>query len=98
MNLLKPIIAAVGISFITSCSAVKTSDNATVVKDCTGAYLSIENKDYLVCNTDILKDYKTGSKVTATFNKVKKCPEQENKVVCMMYHPHEGMININSLK
>ena len=97
MKFLKSTAAIAILALTFSCASIKTTGNALVVKDCTGTYLRIEGKDYLVCNSDMLKNYTEGSKVRASFSKVKDCPEFNGKVACMMYHENEGTIRIQSL-
>lgn len=97
MKVLRSSLAVIAMAFLTSCSAAKIDQKATIVRDCTGTYLRIDAKDYLVCNTDILKNYKEGHVVTATFKKVKDCPEFNGIMVCMMYHENEGTIRISKV-
>ena len=86
--------------FLISCNCVKGKKTveASVIRDCTGTYLRIANDDYLVCNSDILKDYQENSKVKADFSPVTNCPENEGKIVCMMYHENKGMVRINGIQ
>lgn len=98
MKSLKTIVTVLSIAALSSCAANFQNQKATVVGDCTGKYLRIAGKDYQVCNTDLLNNFKNGSTVTATFEKIKNCPEFEGKISCMMYHPNEGIIRIKSIK
>lgn len=98
MKVLTTMAVAFSMMFMTSCASTKTDQTATVTRDCTGTYLRVSGKDYLVCNTDILKNYKEGQQVIATFSKVKDCPEFDGTMVCMMYHENEGTIRIKSVK
>lgn len=96
-------IIGVGIfsSLLFSCGTVVHDrlQTGNIVRDCTGTYIRVEgNGDYLVCNSAILKDYKEGDKVSVVYDFTKKCTEQENKIVCMMYHENKGMIQIKSIK
>lgn len=83
---------------ITCTSILPASEKATVVRDCTGTYLRVATKDYLVCNNTILKNYKEGAEVTAKFAKTDSCPEFNDKAVCMMYHENEGTVRISEVK
>lgn len=70
----------------------------TVQKDCTGVYLRVDGKDYHVCNDGLLEKYPPGTIVTAAFRSIPDCPEQADRIVCMMLHPHEGWVEITSLR
>lgn len=94
---LKSVLAIAGLALMTSCSVSTVKSTATVIKDCTGTYLRINNEDYQVCNADILKDHQEGSTVSATYRKVQKCPELKGRVVCAMYHEKAGNIRIQSI-
>lgn len=97
---MKALKATLGILIFGSmiCCATAVPKTGTIVSDCTGKYLRIEGKDYLVCNTDLIKNYREGTSVTATFEKIEKCPEFDGKIACMMYHENEGLIRIKSIK
>ena len=45
----------------------------TVIKDCTGSYLRFNEKDYHICNADIVLDIENGTEVKASFEKIKSC-------------------------
>ncbi|MBW8359165.1 MAG: hypothetical protein K0M63_05095 [Weeksellaceae bacterium] len=90
---------ALSLSAVTvACAAVPDGQKATVTRDCTGTYLRVEGKDYLVCNAAILKNQKEGATVTAKFAKTDSCPEFDGQVVCMMYHENKGTIRISEVK
>lgn len=82
---------------LVACKKVRHQET-TVVKDCTGAYLRLNGKDYQVCNKDILIPYSTGTKVTATFRQIPGCKSAEDDIVCMMLHEHEGWIEVLRVK
>ncbi|MBW8360940.1 MAG: hypothetical protein K0M56_01995 [Kaistella sp.] len=93
------LFAAVFLAFNIACTSIlPASEKATVVRDCTGTYLRVDTKDYLVCNNAILKNYKEGAKVTVKFAKTDSCPEFDGKAVCMMYHENEGTVRISEVK
>ena len=98
MKILGGVVSALILPLVLSCSTVKNPESAKVVRDCTGTYLQIDKKDYLVCNVDILKNFKEGETVSATFEKTDYCPEFEGQVVCMMYHQNEGKIRVKTVK
>jgi len=77
----------------------KALENMTVVRDCTGTYLRIDRKDYRVCNLEKLTTYNDGVIVKAKFHKLKECNGSGmNQIVCMMYHQHEGWIEVTEVK
>lgn len=79
-------------------SCKKTNQDATVTKDCTGTYLTIDSKDFKVCNEDILEAYEDGTIITASFKKLKECKPLENKVTCELYHEYKYWIEITKIK
>ena len=98
MKLLKSSFVIIGAVLLSSCAATIPAQKATIVKDCTGSYLRIEGKDYLVCNTEKLKNFSRDASVEVTFEKIEKCPEFEDKAVCMMYHENEGLVRIKTIQ
>lgn len=84
---------------ITGTMSFKTerTKTATLVRDCTGTYLRYQEKDYHVCNADILSDYHDGDKMIIRFRKIKKCTQQEGQIVCMMFHENEGWIKVKKV-
>jgi hypothetical protein len=69
---------------------------ATVIKDCSGYYLQVEEKYYLVCNREILKDYNDGQEVVLSFNKINSC--NNNYISCMMFsHKNESWVEIKKI-
>lgn len=68
-----------------------------VIKDCTGTYIRYKEKDYKVCNEEVLKYYTNSSLVTVSFNKITSCPDQP-LYICNMYHENEGFITISCLQ
>lgn len=68
-----------------------------VIKDCTGSYFRYNDKDYQICNSEIVTDFPNGAAVKASFMKVLSCPDHENRPVCKMYHLNEGWIYVTSI-
>lgn len=79
-----------------SCQKEK-SVKMTVIKDCTGVYLRIDKKDYQVCNVEKLESYSDGTEINVVYQNITSCPSLNNKIVCMMYHPSEGLIEVNRI-
>ncbi|MDX2171953.1 MAG: hypothetical protein SFY56_02460 [Bacteroidota bacterium] len=84
--------------FMFSSCKKKVCNDATVIKDCTGSYLRVDKKDYLICNENIFSNYANGTKVQATFIKLESCKALEDKTVCMMVHEHEGLIEVKKIQ
>ena len=81
-------------------SCKKNSDKSgTVVRDCSGTYLRFENKDYHVCNLEKVAPFEDGTVVTANYKQLDACNGSgNNQIVCAMYHPHEGWIQVLDIK
>lgn len=83
---------------LSSCSTTIKHDRlftGTVVRDCTGTYIRIDDKeDYLVCNAEMLQEKKEGETVSVIYDFEKTCKELDDKVTCMMYHENKGKIRI----
>jgi len=76
----------------------KNGVEASITRDCTGTYIRIQDKDYLVCNINAVAEYNEGEKVKVSYKVVTDCPEREGLMVCMMYHENEGMVRILKVK
>jgi len=70
----------------------------TVVKDCSGTYLSIDGKDFLVCNEERLSSMSNGTQVTATFRKIDDCPSLREKCICKIGHKSYGWVEVVDFK
>jgi hypothetical protein len=89
------IIVAVCIIYIVSAACQKrisAAKQAIVVRDCTGVYLRMEEKDYLVCNVSLLEGKENGASVHVFFRKIDECLRPEAR--CLLFHPAEGIISI----
>ncbi len=76
-----------------SCSKQPVRRSMTVIRDCTGVYLRLDNKDYKVCNEAIIYSYPTGDTVNVSFKTIAGC-DGDNNLTCELYHPSEGWIKI----
>jgi hypothetical protein len=101
-------LAIIFIVLLTSCKkhdkkpACDSSVTMEVVINCTGTYLKGESNanddttvEYLVCNYGILKNYENGDKVNVCYRNVSVCKCSDNKVVCMMLYPHDGLVVVD---
>lgn len=71
-------------------------NNATIIRNCTGTYLRISDKEYKVCNHQKLAGYNHGISVTATYKHLKKC--DDTAMYCLMAYPNDGLIKVISIK
>ena len=80
---------------ITSCSKI-TSEEVEIVKDCTGSYLKFNNKDYHICNEEIVNGFNNGDIVEASFRRIDEC--NNTGAICMMAHKNEGWIKVTKIE
>ncbi|MNJ92939.1 hypothetical protein D3C87_106140 [compost metagenome] len=92
------LILSIIVLAIFSCKKESYS-SATVIRDCTGTYLRVLDKDYHVCNIEKTAPFENEQKVLANFNLIKEC-KNETLVAstCLMLHVNEGLINIIDIK
>ena len=91
------ILSGLTVLFYTSSCATVSGVEAIVVRDCTGTYVRIDEKDYLVCNINLLEKYNEGDTVRVRFSRIDKCPELDSAITCMMYHQNEGMVRLKKV-
>jgi hypothetical protein len=96
----KLILIATTVSFLILFSCKKEINRTvTVVRDCTGTYLRLDEKDYHVCNLEMVSSFADGTTVTATFKKLKECNgSAKDQFVCYMLHENEGWIEVDKIK
>ena len=93
----------IGMGFIALCLSFGACQKDTecqeveVVRNCTGTYLRFMDKEYKVCNLDMVANYAEGTKITASFTHQDNCPAWENSVTCMMLYESEGWIEVKSV-
>lgn len=80
---------------LTSCKK-KTEKNALVIKDCTGSYVLINDKDYLICNSELIDNIESGTKLSITYQKAEDC-DVLSPTLCELYHKNEGTIEITKI-
>ena len=79
---------------ITSCA--KSLTKGTINRDCTGTYLELDDKDYLICNPNIVEDFQDGSSVKVNFKWKSSC--LSNSIICQLYHESYGFVKILKIK
>ncbi|MCI5059378.1 MAG: hypothetical protein MRY83_24915 [Flavobacteriales bacterium] len=96
---MKKLSIILGIGAALTFGACKKEKNVSseVIRDCTGTYLRLDEKDYKVCNIDILEGYESETNIIATFKKTNNCDDPE-VAVCLLYHPFEHYIKIQSIQ
>ena len=92
----KIIFLATTITMLTfvACKKVK-NETMTVVRDCTGTYLRLNEKDYNVCNLEKVLSFPDRVSVIATFKKINNCT---SRAVCHTFHENEGWIYVEKIK
>ncbi|MNT09900.1 hypothetical protein D3C72_1447060 [compost metagenome] len=91
-------LAVLSVTGLSSCIRCVKMKYVTVVKDCTGVYLRDQQKDYQVCNYEMLDAYHNGASVQAQYGTIGSCPALDTVVVCEMLHPSEGLVEIYSVE
>ena len=79
-------LSLVSLLFLFSCT--KKENNATLIKDCTGSYVHINDKDYLICNTELIENIETGTKLSIIYQKTENCAVS-SPTLCELYHKNE---------
>ncbi len=94
----KGVVKAYGIQKIddSTVDPSKTSCKLEIIKDCTGTYVRWNEKDYQVCNFELLEKFKGGEVIEAKFYRLKECnnPLLKDMVFCTMYHQNEGWVKV----
>lgn len=84
--------------FLSSCDCHKTEDclpqSVTIIKDCTGSYFRANNKDYIICNEEVVNNYENNTNVHAIFNRQDGCGYTGD---CYLYHHYEYAIKVVSI-
>lgn len=72
------------------------SEMVQIIRDCTGTYIRMNEKDFKVCNEEAVKNIDSDTSVNLTFQNVDSCPVDEDVVTCMMYHKNAGFVEVTS--
>lgn len=89
------LISVMMICALASCKK-KSEKNALVIKDCTGSYVHINDKDYLICNSELIDNVESGTKLSITYQKAEDC-DALSPTLCELYHKNEGTIEITKI-
>lgn len=91
---MKRLLLIISLPAIAALSCNKVQERQmTVIRDCTGTYLRLDQKDYKVCNTAETNIFPTGTLVKASFKSIGDC-SQAPEFDCELYHPSDGWIKI----
>jgi hypothetical protein len=91
--MIKNLLVLATLSLATLSCNKKQAQRMTVVRDCTGVYMRLDDKDYKVCNVATTDNYPTGATVKVSFKTIANCDGDTN-LTCELYHPSEGWIKI----
>lgn len=73
--------------------------NATIIKNCTGTYLKVLDKEYLVCGSISNGTFENGQAVLVSFKLTKECATSTAiPATCFMLYPNDGLVNIIDIK
>ena len=70
---------------------------AKIIRNCTGTYLQIAGNNYLVCNADILNEWKENKKVKVQTRILTTCPAPEGEI-CALYFEYKEIVQITRIK
>ena len=70
--------------------------NAVLVRDCTGSYIRLEDKEFLICNQKKVSFIETGTKIEVVISQVSECTQEG--IVCMMLHEHDGFVKVERVR
>ena len=72
--------------------------NGKINRDCTGTYLELNNRDYLICNPAMTNSFSDGESVKVKYDKKSSCSSDPNQVICELYHKSYGFVEITEIK
>ncbi len=89
-----PLLTTTLILLFTACNK-EPLQQGILIRDCTGTYLQINNKDYHICNPEKVDGGPSSSPIEASYKKLSVCKgSAADAITCMMLHPNEGWIEI----
>lgn len=91
-------IATLFIIALFFCKASCTKNDtvkARVVRDCSGTYLRMNDKDYQVCNLSKVDPFADQAIVSVYYRRLSQCTGEASQVpVCYLLHKNEGWIEV----
>lgn len=79
---------------LVSCGKLKQRE-MLVVRDCTGTYLRLDDRDYKVCNTNATDIFVEGTMVRAAVQTNASC--NDDGYYCEMYHQYDSRVRVLSI-
>ena len=79
-------------------SCGKIMRNGKINRDCTGTYLELNNRDYLICNPSMTNSIPNGESIKVKYNKKSSCPSNPDLILCELYHKSYGFVEITEIK
>ena len=67
-----------------------------IIKNCTGSYLNIDDKEYLICNSEVVVDFNNDTEVLVDFTLIDNCNNNQG-TICMMVYNYNGTISVNEI-
>ncbi|PHR24414.1 MAG: hypothetical protein COA38_16615 [Fluviicola sp.] len=83
---------------LTLSSCDKTTQKGKINRDCTGTYLELNDKDYLICNPTMTNSFQDGSSVRVKFKSESSCPSNSVTFICYLYHKSYGFVEITEIQ
>ncbi len=91
-------LIAISLLVLITCEKER-NEPMVIIKDCTGAYLRQNGKDYHICNTDKVARFSDGEDVIATYKRIELCSGSAiREIVCARYHESVGWIEIMKIE
>lgn len=94
----KIILGSLILAFFSCEKGIEKTKESTLIRDCTGTYLRVDNKDYLICNAELVSYLPNNTKIEASYVTEKDCDKSKDQIICAMYHAHEKIITITKIK
>lgn len=76
-----------------------SSSTITLIRNCTGEYLRIDGKDWLICNYQTVSNIAHNAAVAVRYQTVQgnAAPCMGDRAICMMAWPYEGIVRIEDI-
>lgn len=71
----------------------KCDRDAQIIRDCTGTYIRVDNKDYKVCNVGIVSGRADNVIIKVKYKRLDSC-SKKSEPMCLMAHDNQGWVEI----
>lgn len=80
----------------TACGEKENLDMATVIQDCNGVFIKMDNTYYEVCNEELLATVEGGTELNLNVTILDECNKTAERM-CLVAFPHEveGVVKVN---